>query len=168
MSTMEEKADITVNTNKNVNWMESRGFWTFYILILLVIYTATPLFVPAQDCWTAVNVFHGVVSFGIMHWIKGSPDDTNSMGDYRELTFYEQIDDGHAWTGNKKFLMIVPTVLFMLASVATDYDTRHLLINFPIWLTLILAKLPELHGVRIFGINSTVGIDDEIKPKKDE
>lgn len=101
-----------------------------------------------------------------MHWIKGSPDDSNSMGDYRELTFFEQIDQGHPWTGTKRFLMIVPTVLFMLASVATDYDTAHLLINFPIWATLILAKLPELDRVRIFGINSTVGIDDPSRKDK--
>lgn len=157
---MEDKVDLSVSTNKNVNWMDSRGFWTFYILLLSVLYIAMPIFVPTRDAWTAVSIIHGVISFLIMHWIKGSPDDTNSMGDYRELTFFEQIDEGHAWTGNKKFLMIVPTVLFMLASVATDYDTTHLLINFPIWLTLTLAKLPELHGVRIFGINSTVGIDD--------
>lgn len=102
-----------------------------------------------------------------MHWIKGSPDDCN-MGDYRELTFYEQIDQGHPWTTTKKFLMTIPTLLFLAASVATDYDTRHLLINFPIWATLILAKLPELDRVRIFGINSTVGIDDETKKGKGE
>ncbi|KAF1773834.1 ORMDL family [Phytophthora cactorum] len=111
-----------VDTNKNVNWMDSRGFWTFYIMLLALL-----------------NVIHGVVSFGIMHWIKGSPDD-NSMGDYRELTFYEQIDQGHPWTNTKKFLMMIPTFLFLAASVATDYDTRHLLINFPIWATLILAS----------------------------
>lgn len=100
-----------------------------------------------------------------MHWIKGSPADSDSMGDYRELTFYEQIDEGRPWTSTKKFLMIVPTVLLMLASVSTDYDTKHLLINIPIWLILILAKLPELDRVRIFGINSTVGIDDVKKDK---
>ncbi len=92
--------------------------------------------------------------------MKGSPDD-NSMGDYRELTFYEQIDEGHAWTGNKKFLIVLPTVLLMLASVTTDYDVKHLMINIPVWVVLTLAKLPELHRVRIFGINSTVGIDGE-------
>jgi len=149
-----------VSLNKNVNWIESRGFWTFYVILLGCLYAAMPLFVPAREAWTYVSVIHGLVSFGIMHWIKGSPDEQNSMGDYRELTFYEQIDEGHPWTPTKKFLMMVPTALFMAASVATDYDTKHLLINFPIWATLILAKLPELDRVRIFGINSTVGIDD--------
>ncbi|ETI45488.1 hypothetical protein F441_09869 [Phytophthora nicotianae CJ01A1] len=152
-----------VDTNKNVNWMDSRGFWTFYIMLLASLYMAMPIAFPSHgDALTAVNVIHGVVSFGIMHWIKGSPDD-NSMGDYRELTFYEQIDQGHPWTNTKKFLMMIPTFLFLAASVATDYDTRHLLINFPIWATLILAKLPEFDRVRIFGINSTVGIDDHKK-----
>ncbi|CCI49500.1 hypothetical protein ABG067_002380 [Albugo candida] len=161
-----EKADISVNINKNVNWMETRGFWTFYVLVIGMSYMAMPFFVPANEVWTAVNVIHGLISFGIMHWIKGSPDDSNSMGDYRELTFYEQIDENHPWSGTKKFLMVVPTMIFMLASVTTDYDTQHLMINFPIWFVLILAKLPEFHRVRIFGINSTVGIDDEVRKEK--
>ncbi|KAF1334448.1 Orm1-like protein, partial [Globisporangium splendens] len=160
-------ADV-IDTNKNVNWMDSRGFWTFYALLLGSLYMATPILVPSPHQWTVVNVVHGIVTFGIMHWIKGSPDDSNSMGDYRELTFYEQIDQGHPWTGTKKFLMIVPTALFMLACVTTDYDTVHLCINLPIWAILILAKLPELDRVRIFGINSTVGIDDVAKKGKYE
>ncbi|KAF1792413.1 ORM protein [Phytophthora cactorum] len=139
-----------VDTNKNVNWMDSRGFWTFYIMLLASLYMAMPIAFPTHgDALTAV-------SFGIMHWIKGSPDD-NSMGDYRELTFYEQIDQGHPWTNTKKFLMMIPTFLFLAASVATDYDTRHLLINFPSGLAHP-GKLPELDRVRIFGINSTVGM----------
>ncbi|TMW62906.1 hypothetical protein Poli38472_005524 [Pythium oligandrum] len=157
---MSKQVPVEVSTNKNVNWMESPGFWTFYTLLLASIYMAMPLFVPPVEAWTYVSVIHGVVSFAIMHWIKGSPDESNAMGDYRELTFYEQIDEGRPWSANKKFLMLVPTALFMFASVATDYDLKHLLINFPIWATLILAKLPELDRVRIFGINSTVGIDD--------
>lgn len=49
----------------------------------------------------------------------------------------------------------------MIASVATNYATLDLVINFPVWLILILGKLPEFHRVRLFGINATVGIDDD-------
>lgn len=94
-----------------------------------------------------------------MHWYKGAPDE-HSQGEYRELTFYEQIDNGIAWTSTKKILMLVPTALFAVASVATDYAWADLLINFPIWGVLILGKLPSFHRVRIFGINSTVDLDD--------
>jgi len=36
----------------------------------------------------------------------------------------------------------------------------HLWVNVPILLTLLIAKLPEMHGVRIFGINRGI-IDEE-------
>lgn len=115
-----------------------------------------------------------------MHWIKGSPDDNDTQGEYRELTFWEQIDDGkqqffedlrrysnirlgRPWTTTKKLMMIVPTALFSIASIVTDYAVVDLAINMPIWIVLILGKLPEFHRVRIFGINSTVGIDDSVK-----
>jgi hypothetical protein len=57
-----EVSDNTVNLNKNVNWMESRGFWSFYILLLSVIYMSMPFFVAPEDAWTGVNIVHGIVS----------------------------------------------------------------------------------------------------------
>jgi hypothetical protein len=56
------KVAAHVETNKNVNWMDSRGFWTFYIMLLGSLYMAMPIIVPAPNVWTAVNVLHGVVS----------------------------------------------------------------------------------------------------------
>lgn len=62
------KVAAHVETNKNVNWMDSRGFWTFYIMLLGSLYMAMPIIVPAPNVWTAVNVLHGVVSFlGRLH-----------------------------------------------------------------------------------------------------
>ncbi|OQS00160.1 hypothetical protein THRCLA_06180 [Thraustotheca clavata] len=159
---------VEPNLNKNVNWMDSPGFAAFYAITLLFIYVAVQTVVPLNWSWTGVNIVHGVVSFVIMHWIKGSPEDgPNDSGLYRELTFYEQIDDGRPWTWVKKFLILVPTALLLLASVSSNYDTKQLFINCPIWIVLILAKLPELHGVRLFGINGTVGIDDAESKKLD-
>ena len=98
-------------------------------------------------------------TFIIMHWIKGSPDDM-SQGDYNGLTWWEQLGS-EAWSANKKFYALVPTVLCLIASVSTDYDRSHLMANVPLWLLLVVAKLPGMEGVRIFGWNTTPGIDDE-------
>lgn len=54
-------ADLVIDTNKNVNWMDSRGFWTFYALLLGSLYMATPVLVPSPHQWTFVNVLHGIV-----------------------------------------------------------------------------------------------------------
>jgi hypothetical protein len=52
----------------------------------------------------------------MFHWVKGCPDDS-TQGEYNGLTLYEQIDAGVSWTANKKFLILVPTVLYVLIEI---------------------------------------------------
>lgn len=42
---------------------------------------------------------------------------------------------------------------YILASFYTKYDPTHFLINTSSLLSVLLPKLPQFHGVRIFGIN---------------
>ena len=50
----------------------------------------------------------------------------------------------------------------LAASYVSNYDFKYLAINAPVYVILgILPKIPEMHRVRLFGINSTIGIDDE-------
>ena len=42
----------------------------------------------------------------------------------------------------------------------TKYDTWHLAFSFVQVAILLVAKLPEMHGVRIFHINQARGIED--------
>ena len=53
----------------------------------------------------------------------------------------------------------VPVVLFLVTMHFCNWDTTHLVINLPIVMLLVGAKLPEAHGVRLFGLNKTEGID---------
>ena len=96
------------------------------------------------------------------HWIKGTPDDS-TQGEYNGFTLYEQIDVGTPWTNTKKFLMLIPTLLNWLACHTADYKPIHIVVNCGIFLICIIAKIPEMHRVRLFGINSTLGIDREIQ-----
>ena len=105
--------------------------------------------------------------FYIFHWIKGSPDNF-SQGEFNGLTLWEQIDDGIPWTKTKKVFFLVPTALLFAASYITDYSFEHLTYNAPVYIILaILPKIPEMHRVRLFGINSTVGIDDNPQGEDD-
>ena len=54
--------EALLSMNKNVNWMNSPHFWTFYMLLLLAARAWMPLFVVENHAWTATNVVHGVVS----------------------------------------------------------------------------------------------------------
>ena len=85
-----------------------------------------------------------------------------SQGEYAGYTLYEQLDAGTPWTENKKFLMLVPTVLSYIACHMANYEFFHVVVNLAMFLICIIAKIPEMHGVRLFGINSTLGIDTKV------
>ena len=100
---------------------------------------------------------------GDLHWretekyvvcagLQGSPIDAD-QGKYDKLTFWEQLDDGVQYTGTRKFFTGVPIVLFVLALHGADFKSQPLLLNLGVTLVLLVAKLPALHKVRIFGIN---------------
>lgn len=89
----------------------------------------------------------------MLHVTKGTPWETPDQGDSRSETQWEQIDYGKQFTATKKFLTTVPIVLFFLASFYSRYDKYHFILNASVLALNIIPKLPQLHGVRIFGIN---------------
>ncbi|PRD27577.1 UNVERIFIED_CONTAM: ORM1-like protein 2 [Trichonephila clavipes] len=91
--------------------------------------------------------------FVMLHLVKGTPWESGDQGKVRYLTHWEQIDNGVQFTATRKFLTVVPIVLFFLASFYTKYDTMHFLINFSSLVIVLLPKLPQFHMVRLFGIN---------------
>lgn len=99
--------------------------------------------------------------------MKGCPDDS-TQGEYNALTLYEQIDAGVPWTSAKKFLMLVPTLLTWVACHVANYKAFYVFVNCGIFLICIIAKIPEMYRVRIFGINSTLGIDTPVELKDEK
>jgi len=63
-------------------------------------------------------------------------------------------------------LPLAPTIdSIFAASYVSNYDYKYLSINAPVYILLgIVPKIPEMHRVRLFGINSTIGIDDDEPP----
>ena len=137
--------------NFNVEWV-GPAFFVFYGLLVGLSWGLLKLWLDTPLAWTYVHLLHSAVTFYLMHWRKGSPfgDD---QGKYRRLTFWEQIDGGVQRTGNRKLLTAIPVVVYLLASKTSDYSEQPLLLNFGGVLVSVLAKLPEMHGVRVFGIN---------------
>ncbi|KZV57686.1 putative phytol kinase 3, chloroplastic-like [Dorcoceras hygrometricum] len=140
--------------NRNTEWFTYPGVWTSYILILFFFWL---LFLSIFNCtagiaWTIVNLGHFVVTYHFFHWKKGTPF-ADDQGIYNSLTWWEQIDNGKQLTRNRKFLTVVPLALYLLASHTTDYRHPMLLLNTLAVLVLVIAKFPNMHKVRIFGIN---------------
>ncbi|XP_019960281.2 ORM1-like protein 2 isoform X2 [Paralichthys olivaceus] len=141
--------------NPNTRVMNSRGIWLTYLLLTVVLHVvllSIPFFtVPLV--WTLTNVIHNLVMYLFLHTVKGTPFETPDQGKARLLTHWEQMDYGVQFTSSRKFLTISPIVLYILASFYTKYDATHFLINTSSLLSVLLPKLPQFHGVRIFGIN---------------
>ncbi|XXG77735.1 hypothetical protein AAC387_Pa08g1831 [Persea americana] len=140
--------------NKNTEWFLYPGVWTTYILILFIswlivlsVFRCTP-----GMAWTIVNLAHFVVTYIFFHWKKGTPF-AEDQGIYNGLTWWEQIDNGKQLTRNRKFLTVVPVVLYLIASHTTDYQHPMLFLNTLAVIVLVIAKFPNMHKVRIFGIN---------------
>jgi len=142
-----------VQLNKNTSWLSGEGAWAFYILLLVLAYLTVCTFVDAGLAWTYTHLAHSAVTFYFFHLSKGSPF-PEDQGKYDNLTFWEQLDDGLQYSSNRKFLTVVPVVLFILASHSTDYAHQPLLLNLLAVCILVVAKLPVMHKVRIFGWNS--------------
>ncbi|NWW99385.1 ORML1 protein, partial [Caloenas nicobarica] len=141
--------------NPNTRVMSSRGMWLTYALgvsMLHVVLLSIPFFsVPVA--WTLTNVIHNLGMYVFLHAVKGTPFETPDQGKARLLTHWEQLDYGVQFTSSRKFFTISPIILYFLASFYTKYDPAHFILNTTSLLTVLIPKLPQLHGVRIFGIN---------------
>lgn len=185
------------NINKNVNWLGSRGVWTWYVSLLLLMWAVSSallsLLFGAQDggryAWTAVHWLHGAASYWLLHWTKGSPC-AEDQGRFDQLTFWEQMDNETYGTSTRKFFTLVPVATLALAAhgggllsaalaggvggggggagaggtgsggaggllqAPRELETARLLlgVNVAVAAVLLVAKLPAMHRVRIFGI----------------
>ncbi|XP_044083461.1 ORM1-like protein 2 isoform X2 [Neovison vison] len=120
--------------------------------LLHVVLLSIPFFsIPVV--WTLTNVIHNLAMYVFLHTVKGTPFETPDQGKARLLTHWEQMDYGLQFTSSRKFLSISPIILYLLASFYTKYDAAHFLINTASLLSVLLPKLPQFHGVRLFGIN---------------
>jgi len=141
--------------NPQTVWLKSKGMWLGYLLCVLLLHLillSIPVFnIPVA--WTLTNVIHTALSFVFLHLLKGAPWEPHDQGNFRRLTHWEQIDDGQQFTGTRKFFTVVPVLLFFLASSYTKYAPLHFYINVVAMIVAVLPKLPQFHGVRLFGIN---------------
>ncbi|KAK8709311.1 hypothetical protein V6N13_060331 [Hibiscus sabdariffa] len=148
------RAEPTTDLNKNTEWFTYPGVWSIYILIVFFswLIVLSLLGTSPGTAWTIVHLSHFFVTYHFFHWKKGTPF-ADDQGIYNGLTWWEQVDNGKQLTRNRKFLTVVPLVLYLIASHTTDYQNPMLFINTLAVLVLVVAKFPNMHKVRIFGIN---------------
>ncbi|WAQ94902.1 ORML3-like protein, partial [Mya arenaria] len=136
--------------NPTSNYFNQRGIWLTYILVISLahLFILSMPFFSTAVAWTLTNVLHDISMFIILHVTRGTPYFLDDQGQARKQTQWEQLDQGKQFTPTKKFLTIVPIVLFY-----TKYEKVHFLINASFCALSVIAKFPYLHGKRFFEIN---------------
>jgi hypothetical protein len=128
--------------------------WAWYLGALFVTWLgAAAVLDDAGFAWTYVHLIHGILSYYMLHYTKGSVYGED-QGDFNRLTVWEELDNQVYGTRTRKFLTLVPIVLFVAATHGTDFRKQPLGLNLGCVLLLLIAKLPAMHKVRIFGINA--------------
>ncbi|KAB1215517.1 hypothetical protein CJ030_MR4G009028 [Morella rubra] len=130
------RAVPTTDLNRNTEWFTYPGVWTTYILILffswlivLSIFNCSP-----GKAWTIVHLAHFLVTYHFFHWKKGTPF-SDDQGIYNRLTWWEQVDSGKQLTRNRKFLTVVPVVLYVVSEVPlyTRSENISRCLEFSLW-----------------------------------
>lgn len=143
--------------NRNVEWLQAKGSWIIHIGVIVfgkVLFSIIPGITP-ETSWTLTNLFYNMASFIIFHWLIGTPfaDCSQTGHEVYSLTLWEQIDLGEQFTPTRKFLTAIPVVLFLLSTHYSNFDAVSFSVNFFSVLINLLAKMPVMDRVRLFGIN---------------
>jgi len=62
-----------VSMNKNTNWVDNKSFWLFYIILIVLFWIIVSNWTDPGLAWTYVHIGHGIITYYLLHWTKGSP-----------------------------------------------------------------------------------------------
>ncbi len=159
------------NTNHLRNNITSTSLlWLYISFIMFIEFALVVLPLPIiqshmELSFTFTNIIHGVVTIIFLHWLKGSPN-FYDHGELNALTLWEQLscspESNIVANQTKQVLIIIPTLLCYLGCKFVNWEKWICLLNLGVWFVCIVAKMENMHGVRLFGVNRTIGIDDYV------
>jgi hypothetical protein len=156
-----------LSRNRNTEWMT--GGWLLlatYVSVIVVGQLIMLAFIDFSTSFTVGHITHFAVTLVYLHWIKGSPN-FYEQGEMNAMTTWEQLVSTPGTLGQRRALLIVPTLMCYAACHFGHYEPRLVVLNVIFWAITVLAKMPFMNGVRILGINRTTGIDDDTSCKND-
>jgi hypothetical protein len=119
------------------------------------------LYVLLSSTWTITNGLHCLLTLLCLHWFKGSAL-IDEQGELNGMTIWEQLEATcESSTYMRRTFIIMPIGLAYIACLVNKFQPTTCTINLIFLSIIMFAKLPQMNGVRLFGINRTAGIDDE-------
>ncbi|KAG2232401.1 hypothetical protein INT48_007305 [Thamnidium elegans] len=131
--------------NFNSSWVNYKGAWSttiFVVVALKALFTVIPFITP-EASWTLTNLTFNCVSYTV---IFDRVKKKKKKESYTYIYIYIYIIIGSLYyvsLGSR----------FLLSTHYTHYDVFLFGINFTALLVVLIAKLPVMHKVRVFGIN---------------
>jgi hypothetical protein len=140
--------------NLNANWVNRKGAWVIHVVVIVLVKICLDNIpgVGRELSWTLTNITYMMGSYLMFHYVKGIPFEYNA-GAYDNLNMWEQIDNGQQYTPSKKYLTLVPIALFLMSTHYTHYDVWMFAFNFWALAMVLIPKLPQVHRMRILGLN---------------
>jgi hypothetical protein len=185
-----------LSRNRNTDWFVEAGpalLLTYISIVLTVLLTFLAFIPEPKVAWTLTNIVHMLVTLVYLHWIKGNPADymDGTQGEMNAMTLWEQIVsapssvhshdsssamlrkghvmlDGGATGSGRDVLVVIPTLLALASCYVASFEKLYAIPNVILWGVVMLPKMPFMNGVRILGINRTIGIDDGDFQDEDE
>jgi ORMDL family len=119
------------------------------------------LYIVLSSSWTITNGLHCLLTLLFLHWFKGSAL-IDEQGELNGMTIWEQLEATcESSTYMRRTFIIMPIGLAYIACLVNKFQPTTCTINLIFLSIIMFAKLPQMNGVRLFGINRTAGIDDE-------
>ncbi|KAH8730729.1 ORMDL family-domain-containing protein [Phaeosphaeriaceae sp. PMI808] len=141
---LEQLSDQSALPNLNAEWVNAKGAWAIHIVLIFlgkILFDIMPG-MSQETSWTLVNLSYMAGSYLMFHYVRGVPFDFNA-GAFDNLNMWEQIDNGDQYTPAKKFLLIVPILLFLVSTHYTHYDSTYFVVNCLATLAVVVPKLPS-------------------------
>ena len=152
---MPGRAHNEFETNQAVSWVHHAGFRWIYVFMVCMAWLFTRMVFTSNNVkvWMTVVFSHSIISFVLLHWIRGTPEGGTLAENVAHLTFWEQVDDGYYGTPTRRFLLLLPVLLFFFATYVSGDDLTALAFNGLCTLCVIIPKHHWLFNVRLFGIH---------------
>ncbi|KAJ3293370.1 hypothetical protein HDU79_000406 [Rhizoclosmatium sp. JEL0117] len=147
-------------SNTNSSWPNLRGSIATNVFVLVFLRMGLGLIpgITVEAAWTITNLLYYSITFIMFHWVLGVPFALN-QGEFEDMTLWEQMDKGEPFTPAKKYLTVIPILLFLISTHYSHYDVPTFGINFIALVIVLIPKFPSMHRVRIFGINQKPNTD---------
>ena len=90
------------------------------------------------------------MTFPWLHWLRiqqfdkqniYDSDSGDRFGSEEPQTYWENIDNGKQWTLTRKWLVVIPLLLYLMATNSADFTRQPLLLNLVAMLACIIPKL---------------------------